>query len=180
MNSIGRWLRAGAALGLPLLIAACDGGGGGGQGGSGGAGAGGGQGGSGGAGGEGMSLLGCGLIQADCAPDDGAAVSADVGTWSACGAALDGAPLARFLMFPADIDGLAPGAKWTTAGGDLSIGWLPDGAAGMVTGASSGEISVVSAGSTIVEVEYTFETNDGVTYSGKATLTVCDSAPLCG
>jgi hypothetical protein len=189
-----RWSRAGLCLALPLLLAACDGNGGGqggsggtaGEGGSGGtagAGGAGGQGGSGGAGGTAMSVADDGLIQDDCAPDDGAAISANIGTASACGMPLDNAAQARFLAFPADVATLAAGDKWTYVEGmpgDLSVGWFPDGAAGMIESAKSGSLEVVSASAMEVVLKYSLVTMDGVPYAGTATVSVCDNTPLCG
>lgn len=189
---------------LAGMLAACDGGSSGGQGGTageGGAGATGGSGGStggsggatGGSGGSGgmtggsgggmsMSLPGDGLIQNDCAPNDGAAISAIIGTDAACDMPLGNMPQARFLAYPASVSMLAAGDKWTFDGAasELSIGWLPDGAAGMVENVKSGELTIVTPGATAVEVEYTFETMGGTVYTGAATLDVCDALPMCG
>lgn len=187
MSSSRSWLRASVGIVLPLLMMACEGGDGG-QGGAGGAaggqgGAGGAAGGQGGTGGGAMALAADGLAQDDCAPDDGPALAMNVGTANACGMPGDDAPQARFLAYPGAVDMLAPGDKWSYVVGDageLSIGWFPSGASGSLETPKSGQIEVISATATTVEVKYSFETMAGDQYAGTAVLDICDSTPLCG
>jgi hypothetical protein len=172
-------------LALPLVLAACGGGGGGGQGGAGGEGGtgGGSGGGQGGGGGAPTALVDDGLIRDDCAPDDGAAISADIGTASACGMPLDNAAAARFYAFPADLSTLAAGDEWSYLEGmpgDLSVSFFPDGGAGMSESVKSGHLQVVSVTATEVELAYSFETTAGVSYAGTAKVSVCDGPALCG
>ena len=130
-----------------------------------------------------MSLAGDGLIQNDCAQNDGTAVSGNIGTASACGEALGSAPQVRFLAYPASVASLVAGDKWTYVEGtigELSVGWLPEGPAGMVETAKSADLEVISASATEVELKYSFQTMDGTSYAGTATVSVCDSTPMCG
>lgn len=200
MRTSRNWLLAGMSLLLPLAMMACDGGGGGqggaggatggggaggtgAQGGSGGSGGSSGVGGAGGTGGAAMSLAADGTIQDDCAPNDGPAIALHVGTASACGMPGDDAPQARFLAYPGSVDMLAAGDKWTaTAGsiGQMTVSWYPGGAMGAVEGTKTGELEVISATATMVEVKYSFETMNGEKYAGTAVLDACDSTPLCG
>jgi hypothetical protein len=142
-------------------------------------------GGMGGTGGGTTMMVGSeGTYQADCAPNDGPAVAFLVGVPPGCNnMPADATPQARFMAYPAQAGTLAAGDMWSYAqgsGGNLGIGWYPEGTAGSSVNVKSGTLKVISVAQDGVQVDYSFETEAGAHYAGTAKLTFCMTMALCG
>lgn len=198
-----RWVQLFSGVALSIALAACgDSGGSGGSsgGGTGGTGTGGAgtggmatggtgtggaaTGGTGGSGGAPIALAEQGIVLNDCAPNDGPAIAARIGTPSVCGDTPNATPQVWFLAYPAQTGTLAIGDQWDFGGGsvgNLSATFWPDGSVGGQTSPTAGHLQVKDiANADQVVFEYSFTTADGAHYAGTATIAICASQPLCG
>lgn len=131
-----------------------------------------------------MAISREGIVQNDCAPNDGPALSFVVGARLACDGVSMNQPQARFYAYPGGLMNLSAGQSFRmpTVGGSgaLSITWSPSGDGASSEAAAAGSVEVISVAPGEARVRYAFTTQAGASYSGEARLVICQRVTRCG
>jgi hypothetical protein len=136
----------------------------------------------------GTPLLAEGTAGDRCAPNDGPALTFNIGTASTCTVPPGSEPQIHLLVYPGSTSTLAAGQSWSfdegTVGEEVNAWWYPAGLSVMPKYPKSGFVEVLSVSLVKVEVRYSFvvlnEDKEPEKYGGEVSLWLCPSMQMCG